>query len=113
MIHYMKLKEQPFEAIKSGTKTIEMRLYDDKRSKLQLKDIIQFENMVTGDKIKVQVVALHIVPTFEYLYNMFEKSVLGYKEYEIAHYTDMEMYYPKTEIEKYGAVGIGIRLIES
>ena len=33
MIHKMKLNESPFERIKNGTKTIEFRLYDDKRKK--------------------------------------------------------------------------------
>ena len=30
--HYMKLWDAPFNAIKSGCKTIEMRLNDEKRS---------------------------------------------------------------------------------
>ncbi len=32
MIHNMKLNESPFEKIKAGTKTIELRLYDEKCS---------------------------------------------------------------------------------
>ena len=31
MIHKMRLKESPFERIKNRTKTIEFRLYDEKR----------------------------------------------------------------------------------
>lgn len=31
MQHKMKLLESPFNRIKNGTKTIEFRLYDDKR----------------------------------------------------------------------------------
>jgi len=37
MIHQMTLYNGPFEAIQSGKKTIEMRLYDEKRKKLQSK----------------------------------------------------------------------------
>ena len=33
MLHKMKLNESPFESIKNGTKTIEFRLYDEKRKK--------------------------------------------------------------------------------
>ena len=36
MIHKMKLQESPFERIKNGTKTVEFRLYDEKRSKINL-----------------------------------------------------------------------------
>lgn len=111
MLHTMKLNEGPFEAIKNGTKTIEMRLYDEKRRKVHIGDIIEFESRTTGEKIKVQVVELHIYPSFENLYNKFDKVMLGYKEYEEAQYTDMEMFYLKTDIEKYGVVGIEIKLI--
>lgn len=31
MKHQMKLNNEPFESIKNGTKTIELRLYDEKR----------------------------------------------------------------------------------
>ena len=111
MVHNMKLNEGPFQAIKAGTKTIEMRLYDNKRRKIQVGDIIEFKNVVTGEEIRVEVLALHVVPTFKELYNMFNQVALGYAEYEIALHTDMEQYYLITDIEKYGVVGIEIRLI--
>ena len=111
MIHNMKLKEEPFETIKSGTKTIEMRLYDEKRRKVQVGDIIEFTSLATGEKISTQVLALHVYSSFEDLYNKFNKLSLGYAEHEIALYTDMEQYYLPTEIEKYGVVGIEIRVI--
>lgn len=110
-IHNMKLKDVPFNAIKAGTKTIEMRLYDEKRKKVQVGDIIEFTHMDTGEKISASVVALHIYPSFEDLYNKFDKVSLGYAAHEIALYTDMEQYYLSTEIEKYGVVGIELQLI--
>lgn len=36
MRHTMKLKEDPFERMKNGTKTIEFRLYDEKEGRLKL-----------------------------------------------------------------------------
>jgi len=33
MLHKMKLNESPFERMKNGTKTIEFRIYDEKRGK--------------------------------------------------------------------------------
>ena len=38
MLHKMKLQESPFERIKNGTKTVEFRLYDKKRSKINIGD---------------------------------------------------------------------------
>ena len=42
MIHNMKLNESPFERIKNGTKTIEFRLYDEKRRQIKIGDKIVF-----------------------------------------------------------------------
>ena len=36
MIHKIKLNESPFERIKNGTKTIEFRLYDEKRQQIKI-----------------------------------------------------------------------------
>ena len=111
MVHNMKLNESPFEKIKAGTKTIEMRLYDDKRRKVNVGDIIEFTSLANGEKIQAEVLALHVYPSFEDIYNKFDKVQLGYNEWEIALHTDMEKYYLPTEIEKYGVVGIEIKLI--
>ena len=35
---------------KEGTKTIELRLFDEKRRKIQIGDIIEFSNTETGEK---------------------------------------------------------------
>ena len=38
--HYLRLASAPFDAIVSGQKTIESRLYDEKRQAIQLGDTI-------------------------------------------------------------------------
>ena len=45
MIHSMNLAPSPFEMIASGKKTIELRLNDEKRRKIQIEDFIQFTNV--------------------------------------------------------------------
>ena len=42
MRYYMKLKSHPFYMIRSGQKTFELRLFDEKRQKLQVNDEIEF-----------------------------------------------------------------------
>ena len=44
IIHQLKLAAEPFNAITSGNKTIESRLFDDKRQKIQIGDQIVFTN---------------------------------------------------------------------
>ena len=111
MKHEMKLHNDPFNSIKDGSKTIEMRLYDDKRRLINTGDVIEFTNRSTQEKICVEVLHLHTFNNFEELYNNFDKNLLGYKETDIANPNDMNIYYSKEEQDKYGVVGIEIRLI--
>lgn len=108
----MRLHKGPFELIKNGSKTIELRLYDEKRQMINVGDIITFENRSDGDKIIVKVIALHKYPSFEELYKHFNKVSIGYKEDEEANPKDMELYYSSEEQFKYGVVGIEMELIK-
>lgn len=110
-IHELRLNDEPFELIKSGSKTIEMRLYDEKRKLINENDIIEFTNRVTGEKIKTKVIKLHLYNSFNELYDNFDNISLGYKKEEIKDSKDMEKYYSKEEQCKYGVVGIEIKLI--
>lgn len=113
MEHKMKLQNNPFEMIKSKTKTIEMRLFDEKRSKINIGDVIEFTNISNGEIMKVKVLNLYKFSTFADLYKNFDKVKLGYKENELAKPEDMEKYYAADEINKYGVVGIEINLLDS
>ena len=111
MKHNMKLQPKPFESIANGTKIIEIRLYDEKRRQLNVGDEIEFLNEASGQTILTEVIQLHLFPNFYELYKHFDKKQLGYEESEIADPSDMEKYYSKEHILKYGVVGIEVRLI--
>lgn len=71
MLHKMKLNESQFERIKNGTKTIEFRLYDEKRQQIKVGDQIEFSKLPTlQEKLLVDVVELYRENTFE---NLFRK----------------------------------------
>lgn len=53
MKHNMKLNNEPFELIENGSKKIELRLYDEKRRKLRVNDLIEFTNISTEKKMTV------------------------------------------------------------
>lgn len=108
----MHLKEEPFNSIKNGTKTIEMRLFDEKRQQLKIGENIKFINGKTGEELLTKIVNLHKFKSFEELYKNFDKIKLGYKEWEVAKSSDMLKYYPQSEQQKYGVVGIEIKLIK-
>ena len=111
MKHEMKLNPSPFYAIKMGLKTIEMRLNDEKRQLIKVGDEIEFTNRETGEKLLTRVANLTVFKDFYQLYSHFDKSKLGYKENEAAHYTDMSQYYPNEEINRYGVLAIEINLL--
>ena len=111
MRHTMRLKSAPFEMIKSGTKKIELRLFDEKRATIQKGDTIEFENVTTGGTLICEVVNLYRYADFETLYAHHSKTDIGYREDELANPLDMLSYYSEEDIRRYGVVGIEIQVI--
>ena len=112
MKHEMKLNNTPFINIKNGTKTIELRLNDEKRRLLKKDDLIEFTNRETNEKIIVKIINIYKYPSFEELYNHFDKVSMGYKIDEVANPKDMEIYYSKEEQDKYGVLAIEINTVK-
>lgn len=109
----MKLQPRPFEAIKNGTKTIEMRLWDEKRKHITVGDTVEFVNMTDPKQIVLtKVVGVHVYPTFKELYRDYRKEELGYASDEVADPKDMEEYYPLSEQEKHCVVGLEVRVTD-
>ncbi len=69
----MKLNNDAFEQIKKGTKTIELRLNDEKRQSLKIKNLIEFTNRTDNEKVLVEIENLYHYPSFEELYKNFDK----------------------------------------
>ena len=109
--HYMNLHPSPFASINSGNKTIEMRLYDDRRKSIQTGDHIVFTNNESGSEITVEVVALYQYSSFEELYNHHSKESLGYTRNETPCHTDMLLYYTQEQIKQHGVLAIEIKVI--
>lgn len=57
-LHFMHLYDEPFEKIAKGEKTIELRLFDDKRKALNKGDYICFTNTKSGKKCFVKITEL-------------------------------------------------------
>ena len=113
MIHKMNLQNGPYNSIKNGDKDIELRLYDEKRRKINVGDIIEFNNDENTDILRKQVVKLHLFENFDELYKNFDKKRLGYSKDDVAVPTDMSKYYREEDIKKYGVVGIELKGIDS
>ena len=110
-VHYMNLQNDPFNKISARFKTIEMRLFDEKRQALKIGDIIIFTNSLNGNILKCEIINLYQFSSFEELYSRFDPIKLGYNEGDVVDYHDMEQYYPKDLITKYGVLGIEIKVL--
>lgn len=108
MFHYMKLVPSAFQKIADCSKTIELRLNDEKRQKIAIGDTITFSCTTNKGTITARVKQLHKFLDFEELYKVLPLVKCGYSNAELgtAHHTDMEQYYTKEQIKKYGALGI-------
>ena len=113
--HTLNLHPQPFEMIKSGNKTIELRLWDEKRSQIRVGDTLVFIHTEDDSKtLTVTVKALHRFPDFASLYAALPLKKCGYLPEEIANASpeDMNIYYSVERQAQYGVVGIEIALIQ-
>ena len=108
--HSMKLDPSPFMMIKRGQKTIELRLFDEKRRLIRIGDEIVFTDKSSGETLSVTVENIHRFASFEELYNSLPLLKCGYTIDNInaADLSDMEEYYSPEEQKAYGVVGIEI-----
>ena len=107
MLHKMKLNESPFERIKNGTKTIEFRLYDEKRQQIKVGDKIEFSKLPDlQEKLIVDVIELYREDTFE---KLFKKIYLDKEEIKRKTKSMYQYYSPEKEKE-YGVLGIKIKI---
>lgn len=108
MFHKMKLVEWAFRAVCEGRKRVELRLYDEKRAKIEVKDTIEFENTETNETVRCEVVSLTRFKDFFQAFAQYERSKLGFSD-GTGSPEDMYAFYSPELIEKYGVLAIGIR----
>ena len=115
MIHFLNLRPQPFQMIAEGRKTIELRLLDEKRKRIEVGDTLVFTN--TADpalQLQCIVKKLHIFSDFVALYAALPLDKSGYlpEELAAASPSDMDSYYSPEKQRKYGVVGIEMEKTE-
>jgi len=78
MLHQMKLQPKSFAQILAGTKKIEIRVFDEKRQKIQKNDTILFSCMDdSSDTVQTKVTNLVQFDTFKELFNKYEPVSYG------------------------------------
>ena len=110
-MHTMKVQTKYYQLLKNGTKTIELRLWDEKRQLIQVGDSITFSDLSdSNDTFQAQVVALHRAPSFDKLCDMIQPQQAGFSTKE--ELIDcLQEFYTHENQQKYGVVGIEVRRI--
>lgn len=109
MLHQMKLQPNPFEKIKNGSKTIEIRLNDEKRQLINVGDKIEFSLAPDPlQKILATVEGLYHFHTFKELCETFDPQEYG--SVDKNDYANMYRHYSKEDETKYGVLGIKVRV---
>lgn len=110
MRHEMKLAQEPFEKIRDGRKTIESRLYDEKRKAISIGDEIVFtRNDNATQEVLTTVVALHTFMDFRALMTALPAEKFGWTTAEEA-INEIGQFYSNEDVAKAGVVGIELAL---
>ena len=115
MIHSMKLYASPFNKISSSKKTVELRLYDEKRRNINIGDRIVFSNSDEEDKkIAVTVKALYRYASFKELFEEIPIEKCGNSsDMTIDEVVEgLRTYYSEEEEKQYGVLGIKIEIAD-
>ena len=104
--HQLKLATEPFNAIISGNKTIESRLYDAKRQKIQIGDRIIFTNRDNSEQTAIaEAVGLLRYATFRDLFSHNNPRKFGGDNVEWLENQISEFYSLSDQLEN-GVIGI-------
>ena len=110
--HQLKLATEPFNAIISGDKTIESRLYDTKRQKIQIGDQIIFTNIDNSKQtVTAEVVGLLRYATFRDLFSHNNPRKFGGDNVEWLE-NQISEFYSIEDQKIYGVIGIEFKVCQ-
>lgn len=109
--HQLKLATEPFNTITSGNKTIESRLYDEKRQKIQIGDQIIFTNRDNPSQTAtVKVIGLLRYATFHDLFSHNDPRKFGGESVEWLE-NQINEFYSLHDQKQNGIIGIEFELM--
>ncbi|USK71724.1 ASCH domain-containing protein [Peribacillus asahii] len=110
MIHEMSLYDKYYEKVKENKKTYEVRLYDEKRRKINIGDTIVFRRYsCPSEVLRVKVRNIIIFPSFDKLYKFVPLKLAGFENDSVED-AMKQIYgiYSKDQEEKWGVILIEI-----
>lgn len=110
-MHKLNVKEKYYNMLKLGTKTIELRLFDEKRRAIKVGDYIEFSNNSdANDKFTAKVINLHKANNFTELCENINCHSAGFFTNEELVKV-LEEFYSLDRQKEFGVVGIEIQKV--
>lgn len=110
-MHKLNVQEKYYNLLKSEEKSVELRLFDDKRKLIEVGNIIVFcNNSNKDDTFEAEVTELYSAKNFDSLCNIITPKQAGFStKKELLEV--LEEFYTVDKQRKYGVLGIEIKLI--
>ncbi len=106
----MRLQPSPFEKIKNGSKTIEIRLNDEKRQLIKAGDQIEFALMTDPEqKTKTEVEWLEKFESFKDLFAAYPPNQYGGESQD--EWESMYKHYSPEDEKKFGVLALKVKVI--
>ena len=103
----MNLSGKFFSMLENGSKDIEIRLLDEKRSHLKVGDTIIFNN--SNKHILTKVIAIHYFDSFLELLNNIPIERIGLDNSKQLALNELSSIYPEEKLKKYKIIAIEIK----
>jgi len=104
------LQPKYYDYIKNGTKRIELRLFDEKRQKIQLGDEIEFSKS-ESEKFTAKVVGLLRYESFERIFEDFDINILADVSMTKAELLEaLNTFYAPEKQKELGVIGIRLEV---
>lgn len=114
MEHILRLHPDPFDRIKSWSKTLEIRLFDEKRQQMKIWDIVVFEKRPDFKEIlKAEIVEVLRFKSFSEIPENFSYKELWMDEnYDKKQFSESYYeYYTREDEEKYWVVVFRLEIL--
>ena len=110
-MHEMDVKTKYYNLLKSGEKTVELRLLDEKRQQIKIGDEITFSDASDANETFVaRVVDLHKAESFYKLFDIIAPEQAGFSSRE--EVVDvMQEFYPLDMQKQFSVVGIEVERV--
>lgn len=109
--HRFHVRPEIFQKILEGKKTIESRLYDEKRKAIKIGDTLVFYTD-GGAELSAEVIELLVDKTFEELFSTHSPDLFGNPSKEFS-LQEISQFYSEEDQNKYGVLGIRFEVMGS